>query len=217
MNWKVSFRQCVLKSIVLLVVKRNDNSDNIECLWGSCNCEINTTLDLAFTKNPKGKSQGKRFLNDRYNRERCKKLLSGDENECYFDAQGYIWKKEKQKCNTVYMHASSRKVFWQWEDLSAVLAKSGPLDFPLEKSFLPFFAHEKGLRHMFQKKFSCSPIPLFLRHHKPKMIAATATMRARLLQSLRAGQNLWNLHFRSLSSTGVVWPKIIFRLDWKDS
>ena len=69
--------------------------------------------------------------------------------------------KEKEKCNTIYMHASSRKVFWQWEDLSTALAKSGPLDFPLEKSFLPFFAHEKGLRHMFQKKFSCSPIPFF--------------------------------------------------------
>ena len=32
-----------------------------------------------------------------------------------------------------------------------------------------------------------------------------------LLQSLRARQNLWNLHFRSLF-TGVVWPKIIFGL-----
>ena len=36
---------------------------------------------------------------------------------------------------------------------------------------------------------------------------------ATLLQSLRAGQNLWNLHFRSLF-TGVVWPKIIFGL-WR--
>ena len=35
--------------------------------------------------------------------------------------------------------------------LSAAPAKSGPLDFPLEKSFLLFFAHEKGLAHMFQK------------------------------------------------------------------
>ena len=35
--------------------------------------------------------------------------------------------------------------------LSAALAKSGPLDFPSEKSFLLFFAHEKGLGHMFQK------------------------------------------------------------------
>ena len=32
-----------------------------------------------------------------------------------------------------------------------------------------------------------------------------------LLQSLRARQNLWNLHFRSLS-TRVVWPKVIFGL-----
>ena len=31
------------------------------------------------------------------------------------------------------------------------LAKSGPLDFPLEKSFLLFSVHEKGLGHMFQK------------------------------------------------------------------
>ena len=35
--------------------------------------------------------------------------------------------------------------------LSATLARSGPLDFPSEKSFLFFFAHEKGLGHMFQK------------------------------------------------------------------
>ena len=35
--------------------------------------------------------------------------------------------------------------------LSATLAKSGPLDFPSEKSFLLFFDHEKGLGHMFQK------------------------------------------------------------------
>ena len=35
--------------------------------------------------------------------------------------------------------------------LRAALAKSGPLDFPSEKSFLLFFAHEKGLGHMFQK------------------------------------------------------------------
>ena len=34
--------------------------------------------------------------------------------------------------------------------LSAALTKSGPLDFPLEKSFLLFFAHGKGLGHMFQ-------------------------------------------------------------------
>ena len=36
-------------------------------------------------------------------------------------------------------------------NLSAALAKSGPLDFPSEKSFLLFFAHEKGLGQMFQK------------------------------------------------------------------
>ena len=35
--------------------------------------------------------------------------------------------------------------------LSATLTKSGPLDFPSEKSFLLFFAHEKGLGHIFQK------------------------------------------------------------------
>ena len=43
------------------------------------------------------------------------------------------------------MHASSRKVFWQWDDLSAALVKSGPLDFPSEKKFSFNFAHEKGL------------------------------------------------------------------------
>ena len=36
-------------------------------------------------------------------------------------------------------------------DLSATLSKSGPLDFPSEKSFLSFLAHEKGLGYMFQK------------------------------------------------------------------
>ena len=30
-------------------------------------------------------------------------------------------------------------------------SKSGPLDFPSEKSLLLFFAHEKGLGHMFQE------------------------------------------------------------------
>ena len=35
--------------------------------------------------------------------------------------------------------------------LSVALAMSGPLVFPTEKSFLLFFAHEKGLGHMFQK------------------------------------------------------------------
>ena len=35
--------------------------------------------------------------------------------------------------------------------LSATLAKSEPLAFPSEKSFLLFFAHEKGSGHMFQK------------------------------------------------------------------
>ena len=45
--------------------------------------------------------------------------------------------------------------------LSATLAKSGPLDFPSEKSFLLLFAHEKGLGHMFHKSFSCSAILFF--------------------------------------------------------
>ena len=35
--------------------------------------------------------------------------------------------------------------------LSATLAQSGPLDFPSKKSFPLFFAHEKGLGHIFQK------------------------------------------------------------------
>ena len=45
--------------------------------------------------------------------------------------------------------------------LSAALTKSGPLDFPLEKSFLLFFSHEKGLGRMFQEYSSCSPILSF--------------------------------------------------------
>ena len=40
---------------------------------------------------------------------------------------------------------------WTIWDLSAALAESGPLEFSLEKSFLLFFAHKKGLGHMFQK------------------------------------------------------------------
>ena len=34
--------------------------------------------------------------------------------------------------------------------VNAALAKSSPLDFPSEKSFLLFFVHEKGLGHMSQ-------------------------------------------------------------------
>ena len=45
--------------------------------------------------------------------------------------------------------------------LSAALTKSGPLDFPLEKSFLLFFSHEKGLGRMFQEYSSYSPILSF--------------------------------------------------------
>ena len=45
--------------------------------------------------------------------------------------------------------------------LSAALTKSGPLDFPSEKSFLLFFSHEKGLGRMFQEYSSCSPILSF--------------------------------------------------------
>ena len=48
-----------------------------------------------------------------------------------------------------------------FECLIATLAKCGPLDFPSENIFLLFFAHGKGLGHMFQKSFSCSPILFF--------------------------------------------------------
>ena len=44
---------------------------------------------------------------------------------------------------------------------TAAPVKSGPHDFPSEKRFLLFFAHVKGLGHMFQKQFSCSPILFF--------------------------------------------------------
>ena len=46
-------------------------------------------------------------------------------------------------------------------DLSATLSNSVPLDFPSEKSFLSFLAHEKGLGYMFQKQLSCSPVLFF--------------------------------------------------------
>ena len=59
--------------------------------------------------------------------------------------------------------------------LSAALAKSAPFDFPSEKIFLLFFAHEKGLGHMFQRQFSCSPIFFFLCRHKPKIIFGQTT------------------------------------------
>ena len=56
---------------------------------------------------------------------------------------------------TLYVLSRVRKKwiwdFWVHLNLSATLAKSGPLDFPSEKSFLLFFAHEKGLGHMFKK------------------------------------------------------------------
>ena len=42
-------------------------------------------------------------------------------------------------------------VIHDFMSLRATLAKSGPLNFPTEKKFLLFFAHEKGLGHMFQK------------------------------------------------------------------
>ena len=59
--------------------------------------------------------------------------------------------------------------------LSAALAKSGPLDFPWKKSFLFFFAHEKGLGHMFQKKVKLFSNSLFSHRHKPKMIFGQTT------------------------------------------
>ena len=37
------------------------------------------------------------------------------------------------------------------DSIHFTLAKSGPLDFPSEKSFLLLFAHEKGLQSIFQK------------------------------------------------------------------
>ena len=49
------------------------------------------------------------------------------------------------------MHFVRLNHFNYLNQLSAALAKSGPLDFPSAKSFLLFFAHEKGLGHMFQK------------------------------------------------------------------
>ena len=45
---------------------------------------------------------------------------------------------------------SIKRICSQINLLSAALAKSGPLDFPLEKSFF-LLTHEKSLGHMFQK------------------------------------------------------------------
>lgn len=105
----------------MLLVKRDDNwSVNIdrECLWGSSNRKINTNLDLLLPRIQKGKFQDELFLNDRFNRERYKKLLSYGEKDCYLNAQcDTTWKKIYVKYN---IHASSRKVFWQRDVLSVV-------------------------------------------------------------------------------------------------
>ena len=68
----------------------------------------------------------------------------------YPDLKGCSLRSVKRFCN----HQGIRKrmpVFDEALKLSAALAKSAPLDFPSEKSFLLFFAHEKGLGHMFQR------------------------------------------------------------------
>ena len=55
---------------------------------------------------------------------------------------------------SLYFFGETRRVEHEYNeayDLSTTLAKSGPLDFPSEKSFLLFFAHEKGLGNMCQK------------------------------------------------------------------
>ena len=51
----------------------------------------------------------------------------------------------------IQIHSETNIFFVDQSDLCATLAKSGPFDFPSEKSFLLFFAHKKGLGHMFQK------------------------------------------------------------------
>ena len=56
------------------------------------------------------------------------------------------------RCHLSLFSLSSRWIsFLKFCLLSAALAKSGPLDFPSEKSLLLFFAYEKGLGHMFRK------------------------------------------------------------------
>ena len=54
-------------------------------------------------------------------------------------------------------------------DLSATLANSGPLDFPSEKSFLLFFAHEKVC------KFFPLPYGLFRGFYKLKSKLVSVT------------------------------------------
>ena len=68
----------------------------------------------------------------------------------YPDLKGCSLRSVKRFCN----HQGIRKrmpVLDEALKLSATLAKSAPLDFPSEKSFLLFFAHEKDLGHMFQR------------------------------------------------------------------
>ena len=56
-------------------------------------------------------------------------------------------------CN-IYL-CFSEQTSGKWIIFRAALAKDGPLDFPSEKkkrkSLILFFAHEKGLGHMFPK------------------------------------------------------------------
>ena len=58
----------------------------------------------------------------------------------------YIWGYESKKSQQNYSWFNTL-----FPALIAPLAKSGPLDFPSEKSFLLLFAHEKGLQNIFQK------------------------------------------------------------------
>ena len=90
--------------------------------------------------------------------------------QCYLRYKCPNWRDLKRLTESVFVVALKTSLALFGGVISAALAKSGPLDITSEKSFLLFFTHENGLGHMFQKQFSYSPILLFLRRHKPKMI-----------------------------------------------
>ena len=59
--------------------------------------------------------------------------------------------------------------------LSAALAKSAPLDFPSEKSFLLFFAHEKGQDTCFKDSSVVLQFFFYVCRHKPKKMFGQTT------------------------------------------
>ena len=77
------------------------------------------------------------------------------DSSCHYDK--YQWNPSVDMWKLSTKTKLLKQYYWQicsisyQTHLSTTLAKSGPLDFPSQKSFLLFFAHKKGLGHMFQK------------------------------------------------------------------